>query len=276
MARPVRTADRTADRVADRPADRRLGWLLILAGAAIALAVQVAQPVGVPLYDGVVVQEPYRFLHPTGDQTGTPTSYTGQKPVSNGPSPIFAAATTENPPQAQLISQRNAFEVTPGATAVLVSVTPIEPPGPPPEGSTIAGNVYRFSVTDQSGTPLDVRQCAGCLSLLLRAPAETEAAAIKRFADGAWQNVETVHAGMVDLYQTNATAMGDYAVIATNLEVPGEGMIFGVDQLVAVGGGIVIVLLLIAAFLLLRVKQAPPEPEPAPRPRIPSKKKGRR
>lgn len=267
---------RPATRGTDRPADRRLGWLLVLAGAAMALAVQVAQPVGVPLYDGVVVQEPYRFLHPVGDQAGSPTSYSGEKPVSNGQSPIFAAATSENPPQAQLIAQRNAFELTPGATAVLVLVTPIEPPGPPPEGSTIAGNVYRFSVTDQSGTALDVRQCAGCLSMLLRAPAETEAASIMRFADGAWHKVETVHAGMVDLYQTNPTAMGDYAVIATNLEAPGEGTVLGLDPLVAGGGLVVLVLVGIGAFLLFNVKQAPPEPEPAPRARIPTKKKGRR
>ena len=54
--------------------DRRRGWLAVLAGAVLVLAIQVAAPVGVPLYDGVVVQEPYRYLHPTGDHVGSPTS----------------------------------------------------------------------------------------------------------------------------------------------------------------------------------------------------------
>ncbi len=258
--------------------ERRLGLFVLVAGALLVLGVQIARPVGVPLYDGVVVQEPYRFLHPANGQSGAPTSYSGQKPVAGDQSPIFAAATTENPPQAQLISQRGAFTLTPGATGVLVSITPIEPPAPPP-GGAIAGNVYRFVVTDQSGTPLDVRQCSGCLSLLMRAPETTEDASIKRFANGAWQDVETVHAGMVDLYQTNATAMGDYAIIA-NLESPGaggdDGTILGLDPIVAGGGLVMIVLLVIGAVLLFGVKQAPPEPEPAPRSRIPSKRKGPR
>ena len=258
--------------------DRRLGWLLLLGGALLVLVVQVAQPVGVPLYDGVVVQEPYRFLHPAGGQAASPTSYSGEKPVAGDLSPIFAAATSENPPQAQLISQRGAFTLTAGATVVKVSVTPIEPPAPPPTGSTIAGNVYRFSVTDQSGTPLDVRQCAGCLSLLMRAPEETEGASIKRYADGAWHDVETVHAGMVDLYQTNATAMGDYAVIAGNNEAPPEegGLIRGIPDFVLIGGLIVIVLLGVSAYLLFGVRQAAREAVPPSRSRIPSKRKGPR
>lgn len=259
--------------------DRRLGWVLIAAGALIVLAVQVAQPVGVPLYDGVVVQEPYRFLHPGGGQAASPTSYHGEKPVAADLSPIFAAATSENPPQAQLISQRGAFALTPGAAMLRVSVTPIEPP-PAPVGGTIAGNVYRFSVTDQSGTPLDVRPCAGCLSLLLRAPEQTEAASIKRYADGVWHDVETVHAGIVDLYQTNATAMGDYAVIAVDPQAPTDGnergLILGLDPMVAIGGIVVIALLGISAYLLFGVRQAARKALPPQRSRIPSKRKGRR
>jgi hypothetical protein len=259
--------------------DRRLGWLLLAIAALIVLVVQAAQPVGVPLYDGVVIQEPYRFLHPSGDQSGSPTTYTSQKAVAGDLSPSFAAATMENPPQAQLIAQRGAFTLTAGATQVLLSVTAIEPP-PAPAGATIAGNVYRFSVTDQAGTPLEVRQCAGCLSLLLRAPDGTEGAAIKRYVNGAWTDIETVHAGMVDLYQANATATGDYAVISGNNEAPPEGggrfLGLDVDPIVGIGGIAVIVLLGVGAFLLFGVRQAPREPDPAPRTRIPSKRKGRR
>jgi len=263
-------------RVAARTSDRRRGWLAILAGALVVLAMQTSRPVGVPLYDGAPVQEPYRFLHPTGDQAGNPTAYSGQKQVAADRSPIFAAATSEQPPQAQLISQSGGFTLSPNATQVLVMITPIEPP-PAPAGGTIAGNVYRFSVTDQAGTPLDVRQCSGCLSLLLRAPDTTGEATIKRYGNGEWHDVETIHAGITGLYQANPTAMGDYAVIeTTDTGETDGGKILGLDPLVAIGGAVVIVLLLIGAFLLFGVRQAPREPEPAPRARIPSKRKGPR
>lgn len=230
-----------------RPAsDRRIGWLVVLAGGLIALAVQVAAPVGVPLYDGVVVVEPYRYLHPSGDQAGSPTSYAQPRTVTEAVSPALAGATSESPPQAQLIAQDDAFELTEGATSITVSITPIEPP-PAPDGATIAGNVYRFEVTDQDGNPLAAKPCEGCRSLLLRAPEEAGEGTLKRYADGAWMDVETVHAGIVDLYQTNATILGDYAVVVdgSTQPQPGDGNLLGLDldPLILLGGGVLIVLI---------------------------------
>lgn len=260
------------------PSDRRLGWLAVLAGGALALAVQVAAPVGVPLYDGVVVQEPYRYLHPTGDQAGSPASFTSTPAVAEGVSPNVVAFTSEGPPQAQLIAPEGAFVLSPSATGLQVSVAPVEAP-PPPPGSVVAGNVYRFSVTDQAGTPLAIADCDGCVSLVLRAP-EGVGGSIQRFAEGAWVPVETIHAGMLGMYQTNPTALGDYAIIA--IEEPAEG----IDPLILAGAAALLVLVGAGAFLLLRVPQAPATPS-GPRggagsaggapgrtpPRIPSKRK---
>jgi hypothetical protein len=251
-------------------ARQRAGWLAILAGAGLALGVQVAAPVGVPLYDGVVVQEPYRYLHPTGDQAGDPTSFSTTKAIEDGVSPDFAAATLEEPPQAQVIARRDAFDVPPGTASLQVSVTPIEPPAQPPEGA-IAGNAYRFRVTDQAGNDVPVKPCEACLSLVLRAPDGTEVATVKRFAGGVWLDVGTVHAGIVGMYQTNPTAMGDYALIATVSEA-------GLDlKLVALGIGLALVFV---AFIGLMVVRARPAPAPiAPRgrgelaARVPSKRK---
>lgn len=233
--------------------DRRLGWLAVLAGGVLALAVQVAAPVGVPLYDGVVVQEPYRYLHPTGDQAGSPTSFSATLQVAGAESPTVVAATSESPAQAQLIGQEGAFVLTPSATSLLVSVSPIEAP-PPPEGWSIAGNAYRFSVTDQAGTALAITPCDGCISLVMRAPDGVGVASIQRYADGRWEQVETLHAGMVALYQTNPTTLGDYAVIAMDEPDP------GIEPWILVGGAIALVLLLGAVFLLFFVKQSPAVP----------------
>jgi hypothetical protein len=226
---------------------RRLGWIALLSGASLALAVQVAAPVGVPLFDGVVVQEPYRYLHPTANQAGSPTSYAAAPAVDGGVSPAFIAATTESPPQAQLIAQRGAFEVSAGATALDVSISPIEPP-PAPAGSSIAGNVYRFSVTDQAGNPLAIKSCEGCISMTLRAPDGVEAPTIKRFANGAWTDVQTLHAGTLAQYQANPTALGDYAVITEPDSGPGP--------IVIVGATIVAGLLLLLLFVYLRIRRA--------------------
>lgn len=233
--------------------DRRLGWIAIVAGAGLALAAQVAGPAGVPLYDGVAVQEPYRFLHPGPGEASSPTSYSAMPSLDGGLSPVFAAATTENPPQAQLIAQRGAFTVPPGATSLQVSVAPIEPP-PAPVGWSIAGNVYRVSVTDQAGNPLALKPCQGCLSLALRAPDGVQAAAIKRFSSGAWTDVETVHAGILAMYQANPTALGDYAII-TIAET-------GPNPILVVGGTALVALLLVGVFLFVRLRRgrtpAPP------------------
>jgi hypothetical protein len=231
----------------------------------------------VPLYDGVVVQEPYRFLHPTGDQAGSPTTGSDTELVEGATSPILVVNTTENPPQAQLIAQDGAFEVTGGVTKLLASVAAIEPPAPP-TGGTIAGNVYRFSVTDQAGNPVGLTTCDGCRSLILRAPDPSIEATVKRYANGAWIDVPTDNANLVG-FQVNPTVLGDYAVIeagpgATASHGTGEGQ-FGLDgssPVVLIGGGVLVLLLVAGLFLLLRVRQAPAE-APSSKGRIPSKRK---
>jgi hypothetical protein len=253
--------------------DRRIGWLAVLGGGLLALAVQVGGPVGVPLYDGVVIQEPYRFLHPVGDQAGDPSSASSTPAVTDAESPLFAAATSEIPPQAQLIAKAGAFRLTLGATSLQVSITPIEPPALPAVGS-IAGNVYRFTVADQAGNRLNPTACDGCRTLLLRAPDGTGAASIKRFVDGGWVDIETLHAGTAGLYQVNAADMGDYAVVTG-----GQEPSTGVDPLILLGGGALLVWVLVVAFLVWRRTRPMPITSGAPpsaRGRIPSKRKGPR
>ena len=252
--------------------DRTVGWLAILLGAALAFCVQVLAPVGVPLYDGVAIQEPYRYLHPTGDQPGSPSSFSSTPQVDGSTSPELQAFTAEQPPQVQLVMLSDALVLTPGATSLKVGIAPIEPPAVA-AGGVIAGNVYRISVTDQSGTPLAIRPCAGCISLVMRGPEGIGDARLQRFADGAWTDVDTIHAGVLGQYATNPKAFGDYAVVAGGPGGGGEeGDTGALLQTFLVAGGAGVILLLIVAAVLLRRRQEPAPVAPRPRP-IPSKRK---
>jgi hypothetical protein len=260
-----------------RLTDRSAGALALLVGSALVLALQVAAPVGVPLYDGVAVQEPYRFLHPLPGQPGPATGFSSTVQVAGTESPQVTAPTPESPPQAQLVALPGAFTLPSGASSLSVSVTPIDPPGVP-AGGDIAGNVYRFAIVDQAGAPVQVTECEGCISLVMRAPESLAGEArLQRFADGAWTDVETVHAGIVGMYATNPTALGDYAVVTGGngggsvVEPPDEPGLAR-DGVIVAGGAAVILVLLLAAALVLRRRQ-PPAPEAARARPIPSKRR---
>jgi hypothetical protein len=167
--------------------------------------------------------------------------------VTGAASPLFVAATSEVPPQAQLIAHDGAFELTPGATAVIVEIAPIDPPAEPGDpGTRIAGNVYRFTVTDQAGSPLSIARCEGCIALSMRAPEGTESGRLLRFAGGEWTDVDAIHVAMTGMYSWTATALGDFAVVAST----GNG---GIDPLlIAIGGSVVALALAVAAGLALR------------------------
>jgi hypothetical protein len=193
------------------PGEGRRALLILAIGASVAAAAQFAIPVGMPLYDGVVITEPYRYLHPGSGQPDSPSSFASEPGLDEGSSRAFAAATTENPPQAQLIALPKAFAVPAGATSMKVSITPVEPGAAPAAGS-IAGNVYRFSVTDGSGAELaatgDPRP-----TITLRAPDGVVDASIGHLAGASWQLVETDHTPGLGLYSTSPSVLGDYALI---------------------------------------------------------------
>jgi hypothetical protein len=258
------------------PRSRLLGVALLVLGMGLAFGVQALGPVGVPLYDGQPVVEPYRFLHPTGDQAGDPTSFSLSPALQGADTPAVPAATSENPPQAQLIAQKGAFVLTSGATGMKVSITPIDPPASPAAGD-IAGNVYRFTVTDQAGTNLAIKACDGCISLVIRAPDGIGDARLQRFSSGAWVDVETFHAGIVGMYATNPVVLGDYAIVtgsgtATSASSD-ERTLLGLpfDQVVVAGGAALVLVLLFAAALLVRTRDS--TPAPARSRAIPSKRK---
>jgi hypothetical protein len=189
-----------------------VGLGALACGLAIIVAAQAAGPVTAPLFDGVVVVEPYRYLDPPPGADGSPTSASATLTIDAGKSPSFAVYTSDTPPQAELLAHGGELSIASGTTSVKVTIEPIPPPaGASPDA--IAGNVYRFSLTDQSGAALTLLP-GQSITLALRGPAGVAPdAAIARFRDGAWQRLATEPSGLQDLFITNADAFGDLALL---------------------------------------------------------------
>jgi hypothetical protein len=251
---------------------RRRAALLSLSGGLVVIVVsQLIAPLGSPpLYDGVVVQDPYRYLVPGPGQVGEPTSFLSPLPVDGTTSPRFIAATSESPPQAELIAPPGAFVVGAGVTTLAVSIDPVEAPAPPSAG-TIAGNVYRFAVADRTGVGLAVTP-ATVPTLILRAPDGVIDATIARNSGGTWQELPTEPAGQPGIFLTNVSELGDFALIATS-----ESGLLGLDQRLVVGSVIAAtVAVVVLGFLVSRSRRRPvPVPRPLPPRRPRPSKRGR-
>jgi hypothetical protein len=180
-------------------------------GGALALAAQFGSPVAAPLYDGVPILDPYRYLTPSGSQPGSPTSYAAQKPLDNGSSPAFAAGTTEQPPQAQLIAAPKAFTVPAGATELNITIDAVPPDATPAQGS-IAGNVYRFEVVDDDGADFTLVGDPKP-TLTLRTPDGVTDGVIGHLTPDGWVALTTEHGGGLGLFSTEVTELGDYAIL---------------------------------------------------------------
>jgi hypothetical protein len=205
----------------------RSGPALVVLGVGllVIVAAGLAVPAAPPLYDGVVPNEPYRWLDPAPPgQTGGAVGATAQITVANGKSPLVAVATPETVPQAQVFAPPEGLTLPAGATAINVSIQPVLVTGAPAEGH-IDGNVYQFSLTDQEGTPLTAPASAR-VSVVLRSTDPTLAeATVARYAAGSWQPLKTSGAGFGGSFIAVVTEFGDYALITSGpgSSAPGTG-----------------------------------------------------
>lgn len=184
----------------------------LAAGIGLIVAAQIFAPVAAPLFDSLTVLGPYHYLAPGAGQTGNPTPATVTEPLANGTSPGFNAATSESPPQAQLIAAPDAFQLAAGSTSVTITIMPITPPTPSTVG-TILGNVYRYAVTDQAGTPL-VTKPGTDVTLVLRAPDATTEAVMASASGGAWTTIASSPSGTPAFFLGTTSTFGDFALVA--------------------------------------------------------------
>jgi hypothetical protein len=192
------------------PARWRVPAVVLLLGLGLMGLVAVTSSLRTqPLLDGVFIEDPYRWVEPPPDADGDPPSVTMSQPVVDGSVPLLAVATSEVPPQAQIIAQEDAFAIAADTASVTVSIQPSAPTDP-----SIAGNVYRFSVTDAQGMALGIRPGAQ-VTLVLRAPRQDLIGQIARFDGSSWVTIPTEFGGLPDLFAANITELGDFAVVVT-------------------------------------------------------------
>jgi hypothetical protein len=214
------------------PARRRLPARVLLIGlgltwlAAMSTSVRTA-----PLFDGVFIEDPYLFVDPPPGAAGDPPSAEATQPVVDGSVPLLAVATTEVPPQAQIIAEADAFAISAGTESVTVSIVPAGANDP-----TIAGNVYRFSVTDPGGASLEIRPGAR-VTIIVRAPQSDLVAQIARFDGTRWVTIPTELGGLADLFAANITQLGDFAVVVTGATPSGSAVASVASSAAPSGGG---------------------------------------
>ncbi len=223
-------------------------------GAALLMLVAVhlvGGPGPMPLFDGVVVEDPYRYLSPPSGADGDPTSATDRFDVHGGTAPNIYSATTEQPPQAQLIVDQGAISLPSGTSTLIATISPVPPPNPAPP-RILAGNVYHMSLTDQDGNP--VTFLAGATAtIVLRAPPAVTSGSLYQLTNGQWTVVPTQNGGLPDLFTANVTSLGDVAVI-TQQAVASAGFSSGSSSAptptpVPAGGGGPPILAIVAVVL---------------------------
>jgi hypothetical protein len=191
---------------------RRVAGLALGGGILVVVLARVFVPGAPPLYDGVVINEPYKWLEPPQGEQGGAQGVSDTAALENGASPLIALATPEQPPQAQVFAPPGALVLPAGTTSLLMAITPIPAEGTPASGQ-IAGNVYRITITNQDGVPTTAPPQA-YVSVVMRGPDNLLEATMARFKDGVWQPLETSHAGYTSGFLSIVTEFGDFALIA--------------------------------------------------------------
>jgi hypothetical protein len=133
---------------------RRVALSVIALGLGLAAAAQVAAPLAAPpLYDGVVVVQPYVYVNPPDGKPGGAKGASAHVSMNGPKNAVVAVATPEQPPQAQVVAGDGSLIVPPSATALDVSITPLNPSveAGVPGAARILGNVYAINLIDQSG-----------------------------------------------------------------------------------------------------------------------------
>jgi hypothetical protein len=230
---------------------RRVQWLVAALGAL--LLAWLVTPGVVPIYNGIGnPDEPYRYVKPpaSAKTTKQPTSAHKVVPVTGGFSTAAFANTAEVAPQISVYLPPKALQLSSSVTSVDVNVQPLAPTTPLPKDGTIVGNVYRITASATGSTVKVTGSGPSEPSLQMRAPDGRQPGPVfEHLSANGWQRTRTIRVG-VDVYQTQAPALGDWALVqlkssASSSTGGGGG---GINWGFLVGG---IALLVVAAVVLM-------------------------
>ncbi len=177
------------------------------------VAVQLsAHVIPAPLYDGMMIIEPYRYLDPPDGAAGKPTRIdrTRKRPK---PGRSVSGSTGEVPPQAQLFTTAAHIAFRRNATGYRVTIEPVLPDVLPSAGYLV-GNAYTVELHDDRGRALAI-SAGKRVTLALRAPAGVTDAAIAVLVDGSWLPLKTYPSGLPDMYLADVDTLGTYGIVST-------------------------------------------------------------
>jgi hypothetical protein len=196
-------------------ARRRAALAALVLGLGIATAAQVTAPLATPpLYDGVVVVEPYVYVNPPNGQPGGAQGNSAHLPMKGHVSPVVVLATPEQPPQAQIVAQAGGLTVPSSATALDVTLAPLDPSvdAAAAASARVLGNVYRITIVDQDGAAATAPLSA-LVTVVLRAPEDVSGAKVGQLVGEAWHPLKS-EPGFGSTYVAVVTSFGDFAVVA--------------------------------------------------------------
>jgi hypothetical protein len=224
----------------------------VAAAVASLVVVWLMVPGSVPVYDGVgAADEPYRYVNPPVGYPKTPPPTTARATLSltqSGLNQGKYANSDENLPQVSYFVPNGALKAPIGATDILVTAAPVTPPVDLPADGTIVGNVYRITATTAKGAAVIVGKGISQLPTLdMRAPtAKQPGPVFESLVGGAWKRSPTLRIG-VDIYQTSAPTLGDWALVRLN-HPPGAAT-GGVNVGLLAGGIAVIALVVVVTAI---------------------------
>ncbi len=195
-------------------ASRRVALVVIALGLGVAGVAQVAAPLAAPpLYDGVVVVEPYVYVNPPPGKPGGAKGASARVPMNGTKNAVVALATPEQPPQAQVVAGDGTLILPSSASALDVAITPLDPSvdASVPGAAQVLGNVYRITIADQAGAAATAL-ISSLVTVVVRAPGDVAGAQVGEVVDGTWHPLRS-EPMFGSTYVAVVTSFGDFAVI---------------------------------------------------------------
>jgi hypothetical protein len=131
---------------------QKKNYALLLLSAVGIVVISLLSSHIVPLYDGVgFPDEPYRYVNPpvTSKKTLPPSPAETVATISHGTNlDYLSLASREQGPQSSFYVYHKVLKVNPGLKTISLKAIPMAPDSNKPSAGQIAGNFYRFTVTE--------------------------------------------------------------------------------------------------------------------------------